>query len=256
MDQSCLEVLEEFSTHGFAKVQLRSLGELQKVRRMYAELVHKLSDQDSMEACLSAALERFHELPLPTGLNTFRLRLISELNDIACFNSQLFLDPLPTIVEHLLGPDLLIQRHVNLVIQRPRDVDNAELHSDFPTNSAFEVVVWIPMVDCDKSNGMYLQNLAQTRAMINELEESEGKSWARVKAKVEEDAIAVPVSFGECLIFMTPLFHGSKVNTSNVTRTSFNFRLKGMFSPCGKKDPFNFWEIAKISAFTKTALSF
>ena len=116
--------------------------------------------------------------------------------------------------------------------------------------------MWVPMVDCDKSNGMYLKNLAQTRAMINELEESEGSSWARVKAKVEEDAIAVPVSFGECLIFMTTLFHGSKINTSNVTRTSFNFRLKGMFSPCGKKDPFNFWEIAKISAFTKTALSF
>ncbi len=256
MDRSCIKVVEEFNTHGFAKVQLRSLAQLREVRRQYAELMRKLSDQKSMEDCLPTALERCHELPLRTDLNTFRLKLISELNDIAGFNSQLFLDPLPKIVEHLLGPDLLIQRHVNLVIQRPHDVDNAELHSDFPTNSAFEVVVWVPMVDCDKSNGMYLQNLAQTRAMINELEESEGKSWARVKAKVEEDAIAVPVSFGECLIFMTTLFHGSKINTSNVTRTSFNFRLKGMFSPCGQKDPFNFWEIAKISAFTKTALSF
>ena len=223
---------------------------------MYAELVSRLSDPERLEDCLPLNLERFHKLHLGTDLNTFRLRLISELNDTVSLNSQLLLDPLPTIVEHLLGPDLLIQRHVNLVIQRPGDVDNAELHSDFPANSAFEVVVWVPMVDCDKSNGLYLQSLAQTKSMINELQESEGESWARVKAKVEEDAIAIPVAFGECLIFMTPLFHGSKINTSNVTRTSFNYRVKGMFSPCGKKDPFNFWEIAKISAFTKTALSF
>ena len=71
-----------------------------------------------------------------------------------------------------------------MVIQRPHDVDNAELHSDFPTNSAFEVVVWVPG-DCDKSNGMYLKNLAQTRAMIDELEESEGSSWTKLKLKLK-----------------------------------------------------------------------
>ena len=110
MDRSCIKVVEEFNTHGFAKVQLQSLAQLREVRRQYAELVRKLSDQKSMEDCLPTALEHFHELHLRTDLNTFRLKLISELNDIAGFNSQLFLDPLPKIVEHLLGPDLLIQR--------------------------------------------------------------------------------------------------------------------------------------------------
>ena len=152
--------------------------------------------------------------------------------------------------------DILIQKHVNLVIQRPGDLDNSELHRDAPANSEFEVVVWVPFVDCSADMSLFILNLETTAKWLNELRKSNGSNWAQVKSKIETEATPIPVNFGEALIFMTPLYHGSKINTGLSTRVSTNFRLRSMFAPSGLKDTLNFWEILAISPFTKNVCQF
>jgi len=145
---------------------------------------------------------------------------------------------------------------VNLVIQRPKDQDNSELHRDFPSNSGFELVIWLPLVDCSTSMSLYLVDRKESSGIAKALKDTDGSDWQTVKDRVESNPPFVEVKFGECLIFLTPLFHGSKVHYENSTRFSFNFRMKPLFAPSGLKDPYSFWEIFSTSEFTKLALSY
>ena len=58
----------------------------------------------------------------------------------------------------LCGNELVMQRKVNLSIQLSNDDSSLlPLHSDVWSGcSPFEVVLWIPMVDCKKTSSMYI----------------------------------------------------------------------------------------------------
>ena len=59
------------------------------------------------------------------------------------------------------------------------------------------------------------------------------------------------VNFGEALVFNAGLFHGSKNNLTDETRWTINVRFKNVFSPTGKKDPFQFFKILHLSDLTE-----
>ena len=58
----------------------------------------------------------------------------------------------------LCGNELVMQRKVNLSIQMPNDDSSLlPLHSDVWSGcSPFEVVIWIPLVNCKRSNSMHI----------------------------------------------------------------------------------------------------
>ena len=58
----------------------------------------------------------------------------------------------------ICGNELVMQRKVNLSIQLSNDDSSLlPLHSDVWSGcSPFEVVLWIPMVNCEKTNSMYI----------------------------------------------------------------------------------------------------
>ena len=45
--------------------------------------------------------------------------------------------------------DICVQ-NINFSIQRPSDQQRAPFHKDSPPNSPYEIVVWLPLVDCTK----------------------------------------------------------------------------------------------------------
>ena len=47
--------------------------------------------------------------------------------------------------------DIIVQKNVNLAIQMPNDTSRPLFHKDTPLSSKYEVVLWIPLVDCSKS---------------------------------------------------------------------------------------------------------
>ena len=57
-------------------------------------------------------------------------------------------------IEDMLGKDLLVQKTINLVIQTPKDLNPTIPHRDAPPNSYFELVIWIPLVDCKDTKSM------------------------------------------------------------------------------------------------------
>ena len=155
----------------------------------------------------------------------------------------------------LVGQDVLAQRVPNVVLQPPNHPTPTELHRDAPANSPYEVVVWLPLVDCHDSKSMYILNRESTRTALdlyrlnpNDAEAFEGLLDARAEL--------VNVPYGSALLFWSALFHGSQVNTESETRVSLNTRYKHLFAPLGMKDPFRYFEMLQTTELTRLGLSF
>ncbi len=102
-------------------------------------------------------LDAIHTRVRPATLNAFRLAVIEGLRADAGVRRDYFELARPAL-EILVGNELVIQRRLNLSVQLPGD-DSALLpvHADvWNGDSPFEVVVWLPLVDCHGTKSMYL----------------------------------------------------------------------------------------------------
>jgi len=249
------EIRKDFLRCGYLKLAYENSAGIDALRFLLAKEANDyLRKQGSAERIYS--LDELHLGTNENSLNDLRMQLITTLNQKENTNISLLDNSILGHLKSMLGKDLLIQKHVNLVVQRPDDSDNSETHRDFPGNSAFELVVWVPLVDCDEKMSLYLADLELSLFYTKHLRHTNGKDWSQIKSEIEMKSTAVPVKYGEVLIFMTPLFHGSKINRSERTRVSLNFRVKGLFSPAGHKDSYDFWTVYSLSPFTKACLEF
>lgn len=226
----CCEVRKIFHEAGVSDIEDRNN------HRQFFEGIHCASSFDSID------------------INEIRVKLISALaSEHLKINAKIFQLVEPEVTS-ILGPDLLIQRGVNLVVQRPNDPDPSEPHRDFPSNSAFEIVIWLPLSDCPIERTMFVVNFEESLFISQRLRFGDYKTLEMFNSDVLSKSRRIPVAFGEVMIFLTPIFHGSMVNSSNATRVSFNTRVKSFFSPSGLKDPFLFWEQLRASPVTKRGL--
>ena len=67
-----------------------------------------------------------------------------------------YLRTIKNFIDECVGPDIIVQKFVNLVIQQPKDKNRAPFHKDAPVNSNYEIVVWLPLVDCFKSMSIHV----------------------------------------------------------------------------------------------------
>ena len=122
-------------------------------------------------------LNSFHKNINFDQLNDFRIELYNSIN-----NQKWFLDEYFGMgkrhLEVICGNELAMQRKVNLSIQLPKDDSSLlPLHSDVWSGcSAYEVVLWIPLVNVSKTKSMfilpkekneiYYKNLSYTKTQI------------------------------------------------------------------------------------------
>jgi sporadic carbohydrate cluster 2OG-Fe(II) oxygenase len=151
---------------------------------------------------------------------------------------------------HLLGPDILAQRNCNLVLQPPGDPNPSELHRDAPANSPYELVVWVPLVDCFGTKAMYIADINKTEQALQFLD-ANPTDWSGFEKYTKSLAVTPNVPFGKALIFHTGCLHGSEINIEKETRVSLNIRYKNLFSPSGLKNQLQFFSPLRISEFTK-----
>jgi len=180
--------------------------------------------------------------------NERRMLLLKKINENINFKELIFSSFKDTILA-LLGPDLLVQKNCNIVIQRPNDNNPSELHRDAPSNSPYEVVLWIPLVNCFKTKAMYLVDHKSTIELYDNLDKTQ--DWERFEKDAIDKSILVPVNFGEALFFSTAVLHGSHINIETETRISLNVRFKNIFSPSGLKNQLLFFEKFLVSDLVK-----
>ena len=152
-------------------------------------------------------------------------------------------------MDKCLGPDVIVQKNVNLVIQSPNDKNRSPFHKDAPIASNYELVVWIPLVDCIKTMSMYIFDVKNhekaKKLLINNISDKKYNEFSKKNGKLFD------IKFGQALIFWTNNFHYIPINKENKTRWSLNIRYKNLFTQYGTKSFLDYYEILKISPITK-----
>ena len=178
-------------------------------------------------------------------LNKFRIELIQRIT-AECNVRELVFKAFEKRLLQMLGPDILAQKNCNLVLQPPGDQNPSELHRDAPANSPYELVVWVPLVNCFDTKAMYIVDIKKTEQAFEFLDANPA-DWAGFESYAKSLAVTPDVPFGKGLIFHTGCLHGSDINAENETRVSLNIRYKNIFSPSGLKNQLQFFSPLRVS---------
>ena len=103
------------------------------------------------------SLDETHKFLNIKYLNSLRVELISKINKDKNFRSHYY-NLAKNCIDKIVGNELAMQNNLNLSIQFPNDESSLlPLHSDtWSGDSPFEVVLWLPMVDCYKTKSMFI----------------------------------------------------------------------------------------------------
>ncbi len=233
--------------HGFIKKKIKK-NQLNKIHLIKKKIENFSKKEIKIKKNFS--LTNIHNLFNKNDFNRFRLDLIKKMNNISNLNQILF-DVFKDDLIDIFGPDISGQKNINLAIQRPRDIDRPQLHRDSPPGSKFEIVIWVPLVDCKKSMNMVFFPMKKTKLVKEFL----------LKDNINQTEIAKKygyslknVKYGEYLIFLSKIYHYIPVNLEKNTRWSLNFRYKNTFTPYGKKGYLDYFEPINYSKITDAAI--
>lgn len=169
-------------------------------------------------------------------LNEKRIETFRKLNAIADWD-KLYFSMAQLYVSELLGPDLLIQRKLNLSIQLPEDkTSTLGIHADtLSGQSPFEVVVWTAFTDVFETNGMFYFDLDVSREIFNDMAVYETEGLEFLREKYWDKVKFLDMKKGQICIFSGTIFHGNIPNSTAVPRVSINCRFKNTFTPNGSR---------------------
>jgi len=200
-------------------------------------------------------LDEGHHRIDPANLNDLRVRVMAHLADHPRVHRWLLALAQPYL-EDLVGNELAVQLRPYLSVQLPGDLDSVlALHADtWSGHSPFEIVVWVPLVDCWGTKSMYLTPPGAAGDLWERLEDVDAPTTADLFAAVEDVVRWVTVSFGEVLLFDQSLPHGNRANLESTTQWSINCRFTGVFIPYADKGLGDFFTPAQLRPVTMRAL--
>lgn len=200
-------------------------------------------------------LDAIHDHVAPAELNALRLAVFSGLN------AQPWLRPAyhaaaRTALAAIVGNELAMQLRVNLSIQLPGDDSSLlPIHADvWNGDSPYEVVVWLPLVDCRASKTMFILPLAADARWQPRL--AEFRSAEELYRAVEPELVWLEVPAGHLVVFSQNLMHGNRVNRETTTRWSMNCRFKSLFSPYADKRLGEFFEPVTLKPATRLGAAY
>jgi sporadic carbohydrate cluster 2OG-Fe(II) oxygenase len=220
-------------------------------------LVKKISD-----AIGGYELQDFHKFTDRKTINDWRLRLYRDINLENEWDKNYY-SMGKSIIDELIGVDILIQRKLNLSIQMPGD-DTSVLGMHMDTlsgQSPFEFVMWTPLTNVFNTNGMYYFD-KKISALIRDKMKIEPKLGLEYfRKKYWKDHKLIEINSSQVVIFSGTLFHGNIKNSTDITRFSINTRFKNLYSPETKSEIHErgvgiFYKLLKCSELTKLAMDY
>ena len=236
------DICESFLRDGYIIQSVENRELLHAIRAAIAEFAAGYLEMDAPED-IDGFLNTIHERVDVAALNGLRLAVIGGLRQLEWFRPAYY-----RLVERslaaLVGNELAMQRGVGLSVQLPDDTSSLlPIHADvWDGDSAFEVVVWLPLVNCFKTKSMYIVPMERDRELQREMAKFRHASAEDLFQEVAQDVKFLDVDFGSVLIFTQTLMHGNRVNRETETRWSMNCRFKSLFSPYADKRLGEFFE--------------
>ena len=245
-DEKILE--KEFIDQGYIIRDVANKDALGKIQKFTTE---KLSRKGG------DSLDKTHESISINELNTFRLEVIKEINEQSWLREAYYQIAKPYL-DILVGNELAMQLRVNLSIQMPEDDSSLlSVHADtWSGDSPYEVVVWLPLVDCYNTKSMYFLPPKAADKLSDEFKLHAQGNSEQIFSAIKDDIEWMNVSYGEVLVFNQIYPHGNVVNKENETRWSMNCRFKSLFSPYKDKKIGEFFEPITMRPVTKVAIGY
>ena len=191
--------------------------------------------------------ENFHKYNSFENINNIRMNIINYINTKRYLKNNVYL-ALKPFFDNLLGPDIVVQKNINLAIQMPMDNERALLHKDTPLSSIHELVIWIPLVDCRDTMCMTMIPRKRHNIIESLFKDNDEKLFEKYSKKY---GTSKNIKVGNILIFNANNFHYVPINKTKFTRWSLNIRFKGLFTPYGQRNLLDYYEIINTSFLTK-----
>src|SRR5262245_39269805 len=210
-----------------------------------------------LPADLAGFLNAAHERIPVDRLNDCRLHVINRMNGEPWLRPAYAALARRTL-ETLVGNELAMQRQINLSIQLPHDAGSLlPVHSDvWAGDSPYEVVLWVPYVDCARTKSMYFCDAARDAEVQSRLADLRGGTVEDLYKLIEPDVEFVDIAYGDVLVFTQNILHGNRVNVEPETRWSSNCRFKSLLSPYADKKLGEFFEPIAIRPATRLGLRY
>ena len=253
-----IKLSEEFKRKGYIIFKSNNKNSLNYLREKIIKSITNLNKTKKVfNASDEKFLNNFHNEVKPNKLNSVRLNLINTINKDKNFKKNYFLTAKSNL-HKIVGNELSMQTRINLSIQTPKDSSSLlPIHSDiWSGDSPFEVVVWIPLVNCYKTKSMYIIPPNIYKKIEKNFSKYVGKSSKDFFNKIKKYVKWLKVDYGEVLIFNQGLPHGNIVNKETETRWSMNCRFKSVFSPYGDKKIGEFFEPISLRAASEIGIRY
>jgi sporadic carbohydrate cluster 2OG-Fe(II) oxygenase len=238
----------EFIDQGFIVREAANKDALNKIQKFVIDMLSKKGGN---------LLDNAHRNIDIQELNDFRLEVINELNAQPWLKEAYYQVAKPYL-DILVGNELAMQSRVNLSIQLPEDDSSLlPVHADtWSGDSPFEVVVWLPLVNCFGTKSMFLLPPKAANNLSDDFKShSQGNSEDLFNV-IKNDVNWIKINYGEVLVFNQACPHGNRVNKENETRWSMNCRFKGLFTPYKDKKIGEFFEPITLRPVSKVAMSY
>ena len=111
------------------------------------------------------------------------------------------------------------------------------MHSDvWSGNSPYEVVFWLPLVNCSKTQSMFLIPRYISREIQKDFDKFKNLSSNEIFNELKKEMVFLDVKYGQGLIFSHSIIHGNIINEEKTTRWTFNTRFKSLLTPYRDKE--------------------
>lgn len=191
------------------------------------------------------------------SLNALRLSVINSINNLPWVRDAYF-SLVRRALETLVGNELAVQRRLNLSIQLPDDDSSLlHVHADvWDGDSPYEVVVWLPLVDCAGTKGMYLLPPGPGAGHAENMAQFDGANAEDLYKAIEADLVWPELPYGYVMVFSQNLMHGNRINQTGETRWSMNCRFKGLFTPYADKRLGEFFEPLNVKPASRLGMNY
>ena len=241
----------EYEKKGYLLKDVDNIDSLAKIRKIFVQSIKKNIKAKFNFQKDEDILNLIHKTIKSSELNDFRMKVINEINKNKEVR-KLYYEVARKYLDILVGNELSMQLRINLSIQLPNDKSSLlPLHSDvWSGDSPYEIVVWLPLVNCYKTKTMYILPPSKYKKLKKIFLNKNVSSSEKIFKKIKKDLKWIEIKYGQVLLFNQCLPHGNIVNQEKETRWSLNCRFKGVFTPYNDKKIGEFFEpitLRKIS---------
>lgn len=259
LSEDDIALSREYTESGYLIRNVADIGAYKRISEAVSSTAAQILDlANTVDP--NVLLDSIHNYVNPKDLNAFRLEIINALKQNQNIRNDYYQVAKP-FLEALVGNELAMQRQLNLSIQLPGDDSSLlALHADtWSGDSAYEVVVWLPLVDCFATKAMYI--LPPDHAREFELNSKTDLVTSDVNSEslfevIKDKVKWLQINRGQVLIFDQTLPHGNRVNEEIETRWSLNCRFKSVFTPYGDKKIGEFFQPITLRAASRRGMDY